>query len=117
VNASPVQQPQQDLPPDEQQVSNPHFDLSSNSSSGPTLGVPVQNGQIQNGQIPADLDVVGTVLPFNAPALPVVDGVPLNDLQEIDGPPIQGGPHVPGDIILPHAQPGVLTSMTPTLWS
>ena len=48
----------------------------------------MQNGQIQNGQIPADLDVVGPVLPFNAPALPVVDGVPLIDLQEIDGPPI-----------------------------
>jgi hypothetical protein len=106
VNAPPVQQPQQDLPPDEQQVTNPHSDLSSDSSSGPALGVPVQNGQIQNGQIPTGLDVIGPVLPFNAPALPVVDGVPLNDLQEIDGPPIQGGPHVPGDIVLPDAQPG-----------
>jgi hypothetical protein len=106
VNAPPVLQPHQDLPPDEQQVSNPHSDLSSASSSGPALGVPVQNGQIQNGQIPADLDVVGLALPFNAPAIPVVDGIPLNDLQEIDGPPIQGGPHVPGDIVLPDAQPG-----------
>jgi hypothetical protein len=44
------------------------------------------------------------VLPFNAPALPVVGGVPLNGLQEIDGPPIQGGLHVPGDIIIPDAQ-------------
>jgi hypothetical protein len=44
VNDPPVQQPQQDLPPDEQQVSNPHSDLSSDSSSGPALGVPVQNG-------------------------------------------------------------------------
>jgi hypothetical protein len=49
VNDPPAQQPQQDLPPDEQQVSNPNSDLSSDSSSGHIHGVPVQNGQIQNG--------------------------------------------------------------------
>jgi hypothetical protein len=81
VNDPPAQQPQQDLPPDEQQVSNQHSALSSDSSSGPIHGVPVQNGQILD-----DLDVVGPVLHFNAPALPALGDVPMNGLQEIDGP-------------------------------
>jgi hypothetical protein len=100
VNDPPAQQPQQDLPPDEQQVSNPHSDLSSDSSSGPIHGVPVQNGQILD-----DLDVVWPVLHFNAPALLAMGDVPMNGLQEIDGPPFQGDLHVPGDIIIPDAQP------------
>jgi hypothetical protein len=49
------------------------------------------------------MDVVGPVLPFNAPALPAVGDVPLNGLQEIDGPPIQGDLQVPRDIIIPDA--------------
>jgi hypothetical protein len=100
VNDPPAQQPQQDLPPDEQQVSNPNSYLSSDSSSGHIHGVPVQNGQILD-----DLDVVGTVLPFNAPALPAVGGAPLNGLQVIDGPPIQGDLQVPRDNFIPDAQP------------
>jgi hypothetical protein len=68
VNDPPVQQPHLDLPPDEQQVSNPHSDLSSDSSSGHIHGAPLQNGKIQNGQIPDDLVVVGPVPNFNAPA-------------------------------------------------
>jgi hypothetical protein len=31
---------------------------------------------------------------------------PLNGLQEVDGPPNQGGHHVLEDILLPDAQPG-----------
>jgi hypothetical protein len=68
VNDPPVQQPHLDLPPDEQQVSNPHSDLSSDSSSGHIHGALLQNGQIQNGQIPDDLVGVGPVPNFNAPA-------------------------------------------------
>jgi hypothetical protein len=63
VNDPPVQQPHLDLPPDEQQVSNPHSDLSSDSSSGHIHGALLQNGQIHD-----DLVVVGTVPNFNAPA-------------------------------------------------
>jgi hypothetical protein len=100
VNDPPVQHPQQDLPPDEQQVSNQHSGLSSDSSSSPIHGVPVQNGQILD-----DLDVVGPVLHFNAPALPALGDAPMNGLQEVDGPPNQGDLHVPGDILIPDAQP------------
>jgi hypothetical protein len=63
-----------------QQVSNPNSKLSSDSSSGLIHGVLVQNGQIPNGQILADMDVVGPVLPFNAPTLPAEGGVPLDGL-------------------------------------
>jgi hypothetical protein len=45
------------------------------------------------------------VLPFNAPALPAVGGVPLNGLQKIDGSPIQGDLQVPGGNFIPDAQP------------
>jgi hypothetical protein len=61
VNDPPVQQPHLDLPPDEQQVSNPHSDLSSDSSSGHIHGA-----LLQNGQIPDDLEAVGPVPNFNA---------------------------------------------------
>jgi hypothetical protein len=47
VNDPPVQPPQQhllDQPPEEQQVSNPHSDLSSDSSSGHIHGALLQNG-------------------------------------------------------------------------
>jgi hypothetical protein len=93
------QQPQQDLPPDEQQVSNQHSGLSSDSSSGPIHGVPVQNGQFLD-----DLDVVGPVLHFNATALPALGDAPMIGLQEVDGPPNQGDLHVPVDILIPDAQ-------------
>jgi hypothetical protein len=103
VNAPPVQQPQQphlDQPPEEQQVSNPHSDLSSDSSSGHIHGALLQNGQIQNGQIPADPVAVGPVPNFNAPA-----DHPMIGPQEVDGPPLQDVPLVPGDIVIPDAQP------------
>jgi hypothetical protein len=102
VNDPPVQQPHLDLPPDEQQVSDPHSDLSSDSSSGHIHGALLQNGQIQNGQIPDDLVVVGPVPNFNAPP-PALGDIPMIGPQEVDGPPIQGVLHVPGDIVIPDA--------------
>jgi hypothetical protein len=110
VNDPPAQQPQQDLPRDEQQVNNPHSDLSSDSSSGPIHGVPVQNGQILD-----DLDVVGPVLHFNAPALSALGDVPMDGLQEIDGPPIQGDLHVPGILLSLMSSLRSLTTMAPTM--
>jgi hypothetical protein len=59
---------------------------------------------VQNGQILDDLDVFGPVLHFNAPALPALGDVPMNGLQEVDGPPNQGDLHVPRDILIPDAQ-------------
>jgi hypothetical protein len=90
VNVPPVQQPQQphlDQPPDEQQVSNPHSNLSSDSSSGHIHGASLQNGQIQNGQIPEDLVAVGPVPNFNALAPLALGDLPMIGPQEVDGPP------------------------------
>jgi hypothetical protein len=100
VNVPPVQQPHLDLPPDEQQISNPYSDLSSDSSSGHIHGA-----LLQNGQIPEDLVAVGPVPNFNAPAPLALGDLPMIGPQEVDGPPIQGVLHVPGDIVIPDAQP------------
>jgi hypothetical protein len=103
VNDPPVQPPLQpllDQPPDEQQVSNPHSDLSSDSSSGHIHGALLQNGQPLNGQIPEDPVDMGSVPNFNAHA-----AHPMLGPQEVDGPPIQEVPPVPGDIVIPDAQP------------
>jgi hypothetical protein len=108
VNVPPVQQPQQphlDQPPDEQQVSNPHSDLSSDSSSGHIHGALLQNGQIQNGQIPEDLVAVGPVPNFNAPAPLALGDLPMIGPQEVDDPPIQDVPLVPEVIVIPDTQP------------
>ena len=95
-----MKQPLLDQPPDEQQVSNPHSDLSSDSSSGHIHGA-----LLQNGQIPEDLVAVGPVPNFNAPAPLALGDLPMIGPQEVDGPPIQGVLHVPGDIVIPDAQP------------
>jgi hypothetical protein len=45
VNVQPVQHHDVNIQPDEQQLSNQHFGLSSDSSMGFTLGAPVLNDQ------------------------------------------------------------------------
>jgi hypothetical protein len=39
------------------------------------------------------------------PPPPTLGDAPMIGLQEFDGPPIQGDLHVPGDIVIPDAQP------------
>jgi hypothetical protein len=75
VNDPPAQQLQQDLPPDEQQISNHLSGLSSDNSFGPIQGAPVQNGHILE-----DLDLVGPVVHNNVPAIPAPGAAPLNGL-------------------------------------
>jgi hypothetical protein len=61
---------------------------------------------VQNGHILEDPDLVGPVLHNNVLDISAMGDVPLNGLQEVDGPPNQGGHHVLEDILLPDAQPG-----------
>jgi hypothetical protein len=75
VNDPPAQQLQQDLPPDEQQISNHLFGLSSDISFGPIQGAPVQNGHILE-----DLNLVGPVVHNNVQAIPALGAAPLNGL-------------------------------------
>eukprot|EP00267_Zea_mays_P041890 XP_020393830.1 uncharacterized protein LOC109939865 [Zea mays] len=48
---------------------------------------------------------MGPVPNFNAPAPLALGDIPMIGPQEVDGPPIQGVLHVPGDIVIPDAQP------------
>jgi hypothetical protein len=101
VNDPPAQQFQQDLPPDEQQISNHLFGLSSDSSIGPNQGALVQNGQILD-----DLGLVGLVVHNNVPAILALGVAPPNGPLEVDGPLNQGDHQEVEDILLPDAQPG-----------
>jgi hypothetical protein len=50
VNVQAAQQIQHDIQPNEQQISNQHSGLSSDSSIGLNPGAPIQNGEILDGQ-------------------------------------------------------------------
>jgi hypothetical protein len=100
VNAQPAQHVQHDIQPEEQQISNQHCGLSSDSSMSFNPGAPLQNGQILDDQVlvgPVDNNLepanVPTVLALGVvqPILPVL-AAPMNRLEEIDGPII---PEVP----------------------
>jgi hypothetical protein len=79
-NIQPDQQIPQPIQPDEQQLSNQHSGLSSDSFIGPIQDAPLQNGNILE---------VGPVMPRDGPALNVA---PINGPQEVDGPVIQMDP-------------------------
>jgi hypothetical protein len=84
ANVQPDQQIQQDIQPDEQQISNQHSDLSSDSSIGLNPGNPIQNGQLLDGQ-----GLVGPVMPVNDHVVLALGAAPLDGPQEVDGPIIQ----------------------------
>jgi hypothetical protein len=101
VNDPPAQQIQQDLPPEEQQISNHLSGLSSDSSFGPIQGAPMQNGHILD-----DLGLVGPVVHNNVPVILALGAAPQNGPQEVDDPIYQGDHQELEDILLPDAQPG-----------
>jgi hypothetical protein len=111
-NIQPEQQIQQAIQPDEQQISNQHSGLSSDSSIGLNQGAPLQNGQILE-----DHPVVGPVVPVNVPVVLALNAAPINGPQEVDGPVIQLDPHAMNDGQPLEAQEGgIIITISYTMW-